>query len=100
MSRAAPLLCLVLLAGPALAQPARQLELEVGKTARVDVGLARGLNCDDLGVVDAKFESSKDKKEVLLVLKGKAAGDTYCRVGTGLGPTVLIHVTVVEPPLR
>jgi hypothetical protein len=35
----------------------------------------------------------------VLVLKGKAAGETYCRAGTGLGPTVLVHITVVEPPL-
>ena len=98
MSRAAPLLCLVLLAGPVHAQPARQVELEVGKSTKVDVGLSRGLNCDDLSVVDAKFESTKDKKELVLVLKGKAAGETYCRAGTGLGPTVLIHITVVEPP--
>jgi hypothetical protein len=99
MLRAAPLLCLALLAGPARAQPARQVELEVGKTAKVGVGLSRGLNCDDLAVVDAKLEPTKDKKEVVLVLKGKAAGETYCRAGTSLGSTVLVHVTVVEPPL-
>ena len=99
MHRAAPLLSLLLLAGPVRAQPAAQLQLEVGKTAKVDVGLAQGLNCDDLSVVDAKLLSSKDKKQVVLVLKGKTPGDTYCRAGTGLGPTVLIHVTVVEPPL-
>jgi len=98
MSRAALLLCLVLMAGPARAQTARQVEVEVGKTTKVDIGLARGLNCDDLGVVDTRIESTKDKKELVLVLKGKAAGETYCRAGTGLGPTVLIHITVVEPP--
>jgi len=49
-------------------------------------------------VVDAKLVSSKDKKHLVLVLKGKAAGETYCRAGTGLGPTVLVHITVVEPP--
>jgi hypothetical protein len=99
MFRAAPLLCLVVLAGPVHAQPARQVELEVGKSTKVDVGLSRGLNCDDLSVVDAKLEPTKDKKEVVLVLKGKAAGETYCRAGTSLGPTVLVHITVVEPPL-
>src|SRR5262245_58037653 len=99
MPRAAPLLCLLFLAGPVRAQPARQVQAQVGKTAKVDVGLAQGLNCDDLSVVDAKLVSSKDKKNLVLVLKGKAAGETYCRAGTGLGPTVLIQVTVVEPPL-
>ena len=47
----------------------------------------------------AKLEPTKDKKQVVLVLKGKAAGETYCRAGTSLGPTVLVHITVVEPPL-
>ena len=99
MSRAAPLLCLLLLAGPVRAQPARQVEIRVGKTAKVDVGLAQGLNCDDLAVVDAKLVSSNDKTHLVLVMKGKAVGETYCRAGTGLGPTVLVHVTVVEPDL-
>jgi len=98
MPRAASLLCLLLLADPVRSQPATQVQLEVGKTAKVDVGLAQGLNCDDLSVVDAKLQSSKDKKHLVLVLKGTAPGDTYCRAGTGLGPTVLVHVTVVEPP--
>ena len=99
MPRAAPLLCLLLLAAPVRAQPATQVEVQVGKTAKVDVGLAQGLNCDDLSVVDAKLVSSKDKKHLVLVLKGKVAGETYCRAGTGLGPTVLVHITVVDPPL-
>jgi hypothetical protein len=99
MFRGLPLLCFVLLAAPARAQLAFQTQVEVGKTAKVDVGIAQGLNCDDLDVVEAKLVPSKDKKHVLLVLKGKAAGDTYCRAGTGLGQTVLVHITVVEPPL-
>ena len=99
MFRSALLLCLVLAAAPASAQSALQVQVQVGKTAKVDVGLASGLNCDDLAVVDAKLVSSKDKKTLVLVLKGKAAGDTYCRAGTGLGPTALVHVTVVDPPL-
>jgi hypothetical protein len=99
MSRTAPLLCLLLLTGPARAQPAMEVEVQVGKTAKLDVGLAQGLNCDDLSVVDATLGSSKDKKHLILTLKGKAPGDTHCRAGTGLGPSVLVHVTVVEPPL-
>ena len=99
MLRGLPLLCLAWLAAPARAQPILQAQVEVGKTAKVDVGIAQGLNCDDLGVVEAKLVPSKDNKHVLLVLKGKAAGDTYCRAGTGLGQTVLVHITVVEPPL-
>jgi hypothetical protein len=93
------LLLSLLLAATARAQPALQVKVEVGKTAKLDVGIAQGLNCDDLAVVDAKLVPSKDKKHVFLVLQGKAAGDTYCRAGTGLGQTVLVHITVVEPPL-
>ncbi|HZJ55270.1 MAG TPA: hypothetical protein VFD38_14115 [Myxococcaceae bacterium] len=99
MSRTAPLLCLLLLTGPARAQPAREVEVQVGKTVKMSVGLAQGLNCDDLSIVDAKLVPAKDKKELVLILKGKAAGDTYCRAGTGLGATVLVHVTVFEPEL-
>ena len=98
MSRNLALLSLLLLAGPVQAQPAIQVQVEVGKTVKVGVGLAQGLNCDDLSVVEPRLVPSKDKGQVVLVLKGKAPGDTYCRAGTGLGPTVLIHVTVVEPP--
>lgn len=93
------LLLLLLVASPARAQPAIPVEVQVGKTAKVDVGLAQGLNCDDLAVVEARLVPSKDKKNVFLVLKGKAAGETYCRAGTGLGATVLVHVTVSEPEL-
>ena len=99
MTRAAPFLCLLLLAGPVRAQPARTVEIQVGKTAKIDVGLSHGLNCDDTAVVDAKLVESKDKKHLVLVLKGKVAGETYCRAGTGLGSTVLVHITVVEAPL-
>ena len=97
MSRNLALLSLLLLAGPVWAQPAIQVEVQVGKTAKVGVGLAQGLNCDDLSVVEPKLVPSKDKKQVVLVLKGKAPGDTYCRAGTGLGTSVLVHVTVTEP---
>jgi len=90
---------LLLLAGVARAQAEIPVAVEVGKTAKVNVGLAQGLNCDDLELVEAKLVASKDKKNLFLVLKGKAVGDTYCRAGTGLGATVLVHVTVTEPPL-
>jgi len=96
--RCAPLLLLgLLVATPASAQPAQQVEVEVGHTVKIDVGQAGGLNCDDLGVVEAKLVTSKDKKHNTLVLKGLAPGSTYCRAGTGLGPTVLVHIVVVEP---
>ena len=42
--------------------------------------------------------TSKDKTHNTLVLKGLEAGSTYCRAGTGLGKTVLVHIVVTEPP--
>lgn len=90
-----PLLCLSL---PAFAQGAEiQVQVLVGKTAQVNVGEAAGLNCDDLTIVQPKLVTSKDKTHNTLVLKGLAAGDTYCRAGTGLGRTVLVHVVVNDP---
>lgn len=99
MSRTASLLLLLaaLLAGPVRAQQAQQVEIEVGHTAQINVGQSSGLNCDDLSVVSARLVTSKDKKHNTLMLKGLAPGSTYCRAGTGLGATVLIHVTVTEP---
>ena len=45
-----------------------------------------------------KLVTSKDKTHNTLVLKALASGSTYCRVGTGLGRTVLIHIVVTDPP--
>jgi hypothetical protein len=91
------LLCAAL---PAWAQGPveRDLEIVVGKTAQVNVGDAAGLNCDDLTIVQPKLVTSKDKTHNTLVLKALASGSTYCRVGTGLGRTVLVHVVVTDPP--
>ena len=97
MGKTFSLTVLVLLAAPAWAQHAVRVEIEVGHSTKVNVGQAAGLNCDDLSVVEAKLVTSKDKTQNSLVLKGKSAGSTYCRAGTGLGPTVLIQVVVTEP---
>jgi len=91
------LLLALVLAIPASAQPAHEVEVEVGHTVKIDVGLAAGLNCDDLTIVGATLVTSKDKKHNTMVLKGLAPGSTYCRAGTGLGASVLVHVVVVEP---
>ncbi|MGZ3445810.1 MAG: hypothetical protein ACXWLF_08050 [Myxococcaceae bacterium] len=77
----------------------REVEIVVGKTAQVNVGEAAGLNCDDLTIVQPKLVTSKDKTHNTLVLKGLAAGDTYCRAGTGMGRTVLVHIVVNDPPI-
>ncbi len=97
VARTPSLLLLLLLAGPVRAQPSIDVQVGVGKTRKVELPYVQGLNCDDLDIVDAKLAPSKDKKHLFLVVQGKSAGDTFCRAGTGLGPTVLVHVTVTEP---
>ena len=87
-------------AAPALAQwgsDAKEVVVQVGKTAKVDVYTAAGLNCDDLQTVDAKLVTSKDKKRNTLVITGKIPGSTYCRAGQpALGYTVLVHIIVED----
>jgi len=93
------LVLLLCVAAPAWAQGPvdREVEVVVGKTAQVNVGAAAGLNCDDLTVVQAKLVTSKDRTHNTLVLKALAAGETYCRAGTGMGRTVLVHIVVTDP---
>ncbi len=91
------LLLFLVVGGPARAQPAIEVQVPLGKTTKVELPYVQGLNCDDPTVVEAKLSTSKDKRHLYLVLQGRSAGDTYCRAGTGLGPTVLVHVTVIEP---
>ena len=76
----------------------REVRIVVGKTAQVNVGEAAGLNCDDLTIVQPKLVTSKDKTHNTLVLKALATGSTYCRAGTGMGKTVLVHIVVTDPP--
>lgn len=94
------LLFLLCVAVPAWAQGPveREVRIVVGKSAQVNVGEAAGLNCDDLTIVEPKLVTSKDKTHNTLVLKGLEAGSTYCRAGTGMGKTVLVHIVVTEPP--
>ena len=100
MSPLRALLCSLVLAGPALAQwgsDSREVVVQVGKTVKIDVAQAAGLNCDDLATVDAKLVTSKDKKKNTLVITGKIPGSTYCRAGqAALGYTMLVHIVVEE----
>lgn len=95
-----PFLFLLCLAVTAWAQGPtdRDVRIVVGNTAQVNVGDAAGLNCDDLTIVQPKLVTSKDKTHNTLVLKALAAGSTYCRAGTGMGKTVLVHIVVTDPP--
>jgi hypothetical protein len=93
-------LTLLLLAGsPSWAQAVgeREVHLKIGQVVRLDVKRAVGLNCDNLGIVEATLVTSKDNTHNTLVLKGKAEGQTYCRAGqAAIGETVLVRIVVEE----
>ena len=95
------LLCLALLGAPAAraqwGSDAKEVVVLVGKTAKVDVYTAAGLNCDDPETAEAKLVTAKDKTHNTLLITGKIPGSTYCRAGqAALGYTVLVHIVVVD----
>ena len=70
--------------------------VEVGKTTTVDVGFAKGLNCDDLTVAQVEIRTRSAKSNEL-VITGLKPGKTWCRAGLpNAGATALVHITVVE----
>jgi hypothetical protein len=72
--------------------------VEMDKTVRVDVGLANGLNCDDLSVARVEIRAQSPQNNQLVVT-GLKPGVTACRAGLPQGgATVLVHIRVVEPP--
>jgi len=83
----------------AWAQPSAQsVEVALDKTRSVEVGFAKGLQCDDVSVVEVSLEN-KNAQTNVLVLRGKKLGSTTCRIGNAqAGPTVTVFVTVVKPP--
>jgi hypothetical protein len=86
-------LAVVLTATLAWADPS--VTVAVGKTTTVDVGLAKGLNCDDLTIADVSIHTrSADSNE--LVITGLKPGKTWCRAGSATtGATALVHIIVV-----
>jgi hypothetical protein len=70
--------------------------VSVGKTTTVDVGLAKGLNCDDLSVAQVQIRTrTADNNE--LVITGLKPGRTWCRAGMpNAGATALVNIVVVE----
>lgn len=72
------------------------VRVEVGQTTTVDVGHAKGLNCDDLTVAQVQIRTrSADSNE--LVITGLKPGKTWCRAGMpGTGATALVQIVVVE----
>lgn len=98
--RSSPLLlavALLLSAAPAaVAEPVvgeAKVELRVGQTQSLDVGFARGLDCNDVTIVRAELRNVSPTSNRLF-LTGLRHGKTDCRAGTVGTPTVLVHVTV------
>jgi hypothetical protein len=94
MKRWIVLLCLLLPAA-ALAD----VDIAVGDSREVDVGVARGVVCDDLSIVSAEMTTAPDTQTNKVTFKGLKVGRTECRVGNvALGsPTMLIRVSVHLP---
>ena len=94
MLRQALALAALLSASPAFADDS--VTVEVGKTTTVDVGLAKGLNCDDLSVAQVQIRNSSAENNQL-VITGLKPGKTWCRAGMpNAGATALVHIVVVE----
>jgi hypothetical protein len=87
-------LAFLLLAPVALADDS--VTVVVGKTKTVDVGLAKGLNCDDLTVAQVEIRTrNADNNE--LVITGLKPGRTWCRAGLpNTGATALVRIVVIE----
>ena len=86
---------LLLLALPAVAR-AEATELAVGETVKVDVGIARGVTCDDVSIVSADITTDETTKSNTVILKGLTPGETDCRAGNAAfgKPSRFIHVKV------
>jgi hypothetical protein len=69
------------------------VQIPVGATTSLDVGFARGIQCDDITVVHAELRAASPTSNVL-VLTGLKRGATLCRAGTFGAQTVLVHILV------
>jgi hypothetical protein len=96
MKRPALPLALAVFLATSVAWSDASVTVPVGKTTTVDVGLAKGLNCDDLSVAQVQIRTrSADQNE--LVITGLKPGRTWCRAGMpNAGPTALVNIVVVE----
>jgi hypothetical protein len=87
----------VLVAASAAADPVvgeTNVEIAVGASTSIDVGFARGLQCDDVTIVQAELRGVSPTSNRLF-LKGLRRGATACRAGTiAASPSVLVHITV------
>ena len=83
-------------AAPAVADDYPRLEVELGKTAQVDVGQRRGMICDDLSINTPDLRTRDDEHNVVFVT-GKALGSTLCRIGTEQGQIGIVYDVHVVP---
>jgi hypothetical protein len=73
----------------------KRIDVKVGKTVETDVGIAVGVRCDDLSLIDVEMKT-KDTTNVFVV-KGVREGSTQCRVGTDPHrPSVLFDIRVTR----
>ena len=96
MKRPALPLAIAVVLTASLARADGSVTVAVGKTTTVDVGLAKGLNCDDLTVAEVNIRTrSAETNE--LVITGLKPGKTWCRAGSSTaGATALVHILVLE----
>jgi hypothetical protein len=74
---------------------AQSVTVEVGGTAKVNVGIARGVLCTDSSIVSATSDTDKTGESNVVTLTGLEVGTTTCRAGNvALGSVHVIEVTV------
>jgi hypothetical protein len=89
-------LALAALLVASLASADDSVRVAVGQTTTVNVGLAKGLNCDDLTVAQVEIRT-RSAENNQLVITGLKPGKTWCRAGLPTaGATALVHIVVVE----
>jgi hypothetical protein len=89
------LLPAAVLADSAPVESGTSVQLKVGQTKELNVGLAIGLACDNGSIARAELRAVSDT-ENHLVLTGLKPGQTDCRAGTAtVSRSVLVHITVV-----
>jgi hypothetical protein len=96
MKRPSLLLALAVLLSASSALADDSVTVAVGKTKTVDVGLAKGLNCDDLSVAQVEIRN-RNAENNELVITGLKPGSTWCRAGLpNAGATALVNIIVIE----
>ena len=85
-------LLVLLAASLAHADGEPRLEVEMGRTYEIDVGMARGWMCDDPSLISADLVTRGERN--IWIVKGAKLGATLCRVGTD--PALVHYVYAVQ----